>query len=89
MGKKEDAFDKKLQKIVNNPKDYKLPTEKETDMKISNTKKIVFTTIASTLFVLGVLAGTFYLGTQYESNRNKVIAAEAAQLVEQLKSQSK
>ena len=90
MGKRkstEDKFDDELQKIVDNPQDYKLPTyqTKETNMKISNTKKIVLSTIALTLFVIATLAGTFYAGTQYESNRNATIQSEATKLVEQLK----
>lgn len=85
----EKQFDKQLKKIIDNPEDYKLPKAKETEMKISNTKKIVLSTVAATVFVLAVLAGTFYAGTQYEAGRHAVIAQEAARLVEQLKSQSK
>lgn len=94
MGKRkstEDKFDDELQKIVDNPQDYKLPTyqTKETEMKISNTKKTVITTVALTLVVLASLAAMFYAGTQYEANKNLAIQAEATKLVEQLKSSTK
>lgn len=88
MSKEEAAFERKLEKIRNDKSlelKPKKPTKKETKM---NTKKTVLTTIALTLFVIAVLAGTFYAGTQYESGRNAAIKNEAAKLVEQLKSES-
>ena len=91
MGKRkstEDKFDDELQKIVDTPEDYKLPIEKETNMKISNTKKIVLSTIAVTVFVLVTLAATFYAGTRYEADRNAAITNEATRLVEKLKSEN-
>lgn len=92
MGKRkstEDKFDDELQKIVDNPQDYKLSIKKDTNMKISNTKKTVILTVTLTLFTLAALAGTFYAGTRYEAGRNLAIKAEALELVEQLKSESK
>lgn len=83
----EDKFDDELQQIVDNPQNYKLPKAKETEMKISNTKKIVISTVLTTVFVFATLAATFYAGTRYEADRNATITNEATKLVEQLKSQ--
>ena len=89
----EDEFESELLRIETDKSKHNLPEpaadEKESEMKISNTKKIVLTTIATTVFVLIVLAATFYAGTRYEADRNATIKGEAVKLVEQLKHQSK
>ena len=90
MGKRrtsEEVFDDKLNKLADQSLELKTKAKKK-EKKMS-AKKIVTLTIVSTLLVLATLAGTFYAGTQYEANRHTVIKAEAAKLVDELKSQSK
>lgn len=71
------------------PETKKAKAELKSKNKGNNMKKVIILTVVSTLAVLGILAGTFYAGTQYQQSQHVAITKEAESLVSQLKPSQK
>lgn len=89
----EKQFDDKLEKLASQPTTKKKGTK---EMKTRFYKTTTFTVITTIVVTLGAVAGAFYLydfvynkGVNDERNRQANVKVEAAQLVAELKSQSK
>lgn len=93
MGKKADqSFDNKVNKLGDEAMKIKYETQgnnMKTTTWYNGSKAKTFYTVLTTLAVLAAFGYTFLLGVRYEADRTANVNAEAAKLVEQLKSQSK